>query len=210
MAGIFITLEGPDGSGKTTQIAYLRTLFEREGFTVVQTREPGGTPIADRIRSLILDPAHREMTARTEALLYMAARAQHTAELIRPALHRDAVVISDRYADSTLVYQGVARGLPQEALVWLNRFATEDLVPDLTLLLDGESGNLAQRVADRGNRDRLDSEGLEFHQRVRAGFLRLAEQNPGRFRVIDGEQPVENVRWAIEKCVMEFLRKRGR
>ena len=210
MAGIFITLEGPDGSGKTTQIAYLRTLFEREGFTVVQTREPGGTPIADRIRSLVLDPAHREMTARTEALLYMAARAQHTAELIRPALRRDAVVISDRYADSTLVYQGVARGLSQEALVWLNRFATEDLVPDLTLLLDGESGNLAQRVADRGNRDRLDSEGLEFHQQVRAGFLRLAEQNPGRFRVIDGEQPVENVRWAIEKCVMEFLRKRGR
>ena len=210
MAGIFITLEGPDGSGKTTQIAYLRTLFEREGFTVVQTREPGGTPIADRIRSLILDPAHREMTARTEALLYMAARAQHTAELIRPALRRDAVVISDRYTDSTLVYQGVARGLPQEALAWLNRFATEDLVPDLTLLLDGDSGKLAQRLADRGNRDRLDSEGLEFHQRVRAGFLRLAEQNPGRFRVIDGEQPVENVRWAIEKCVMEFLRKRGR
>ena len=209
MAGIFITLEGPDGSGKTTQIAYLRTLFEREGFTVVQTREPGGTPIADRIRSLILDPAHREITARTEALLYMAARAQHTAELIRPALHRGAVVISDRYTDSTLVYQGVARGLPQEALVWLNRFATEDLVPDLTLLLDGDSGNLAQRVADRGNRDRLDSEGLEFHQRVRAGFLRLAEQHPDRFRVIDGEQPVENVRRAIEKCVMEFLRKRG-
>ena len=209
MAGIFITLEGPDGSGKTTQIAYLRSLFEREGYTVVQTREPGGTPIADRIRSLILDPAHREMTARTEALLYMAARAQHTAELIRPALARDAVVISDRYTDSTLVYQGVARGLPQEALVWLNRFATEDLVPDLTLLLDGDSDKLAQRLADRGNRDRLDSEGLEFHQRVRAGFLRLAEQHPDRFRVIDGEQPVENVRRAIEKCVMEFLRKRG-
>lgn len=210
MAGIFITLEGPDGSGKTTQIAYLRSLFEREGYAVVQTREPGGTPIADRIRSLILDPAHREMTARTEALLYMAARAQHTAELIRPALARDAVVISDRYTDSTLVYQGVARGLPQEALVWLNRFATEDLVPDLTLLLDGDSGKLAQRLADRGNRDRLDSEGLEFHQRVRAGFLRLAEQNPDRFRVIDGEQPVENVRCSIEKCVMDFLRKRGR
>ena len=210
MAGIFITLEGPDGSGKTTQIAYLRSLFEREGYTVVQTREPGGTPIADRIRSLILDPAHREMTARTEALLYMAARAQHTAELIRPALNRDAVVISDRYTDSTLVYQGVARGLPQEALVWLNRFATEDLVPDLTLLLDGDSGKLTQRLVDRGNRDRLDSEGLEFHQQVRAGFLRLAEQNPGRFRVIDGGQPVETVRCSIEKCVMDFLRKRGR
>ena len=210
MAGIFITLEGPDGSGKTTQIAYLRSLFEREGYAVVQTREPGGTPIADRIRSLILDPAHREMTARTEALLYMAARAQHTAELIRPALRRDAVVISDRYTDSTLVYQGVARGLPQEALAWLNRFATEDLVPDLTLLLDGDSGKLTQRLVDRGNRDRLDSEGLDFHQRVRAGFLRLAEQNPGRFRVINGEQPMENVRCSIEKCVMDFLRKRGR
>ena len=209
MAGIFMTLEGPDGSGKTTQIARLRQRLENEGFVVVQTREPGGTPIADRIRALILDPAHREMTARAEALLYMAARAQHTAELIRPALARGAVVISDRYADSTLVYQGVARGLPQAELVELNRFATEGLTPDLTLLLDGDPERLAQRLTDRGNRDRLDSEGLEFHRRVREGFLRLAAQHPDRFRVIDGDRPPECVQNSIETCVLDFLQKRG-
>ena len=210
MAGIFVTIEGPDGSGKTTQIAFLVELFERSGLEVVQTREPGGTPIADRIRSLILDPAHTEMTARTEALLYMASRAQHTAELIRPALERGAAVISDRYADSSLVYQGVARGLPMDTLLWLNRFATEELVPDLTLLLDGDTDRLAQRVANRGNQDRLDCEGLQFHRLVRAGFLALAAQTPERFCVIDADRAVETVQAEIEICVMDFLQKRGR
>lgn len=210
MAGIFITIEGPDGSGKTTQMILLRELFERAGFEVVQTREPGGTPIADRIRSVILDPAHGEMTARTEALLYMASRAQHTAELIRPALERGAVVISDRYADSSLVYQGVARGLPMDSLVWLNRFATEELVPDLTLLLDGDIDRLAQRVANRGSQDRLDSEGMHFHRRVRTGFLALAAQIPARFCVIDADRAIETVQADIETCVMDFLQKRGR
>ncbi len=210
MAGIFITIEGPDGSGKTTQISLLKELFEREGFEVVQTREPGGTPIADRIRALILDPAHHEMTPRTEALLYMASRAQHTAELIRPALERGAVVISDRYSDSTLVYQGVARGLPMDSLVWLNRFATEELVPDLTLLLDGDTDRLAERVIRRGNRDRLDSEGPDFHRRVREGFIALAGQNPERVRVVDADRAVEAVYADIESCVTDFLQKRGR
>ena len=210
MKGIFITLEGPDGSGKTTQINLLRTLFEREGFAVVQTREPGGTPIADRIRALILDPLHGEMTARTEALLYMAARSQHTAELIRPALERGAVVISDRYADSTLVYQGVARGLPMEALLWLNRFATEELGPDLTLLLTGDTDRLVQRLDKRGCKDRLDNEGLQFHRQVREGFLALAAQNSQRFRVIDADRSIEAVQADIESHVMEFLQKRGR
>ena len=202
-------MEGPDGSGKTTQIARMGTLLARTGVEVVQTREPGGTPLADRIRALILDQAHVEMTARTEALLYLAARAQHTAELIRPALERGAVVISDRYTDSTLVYQGVARRLPMDSLIWLNRFATEELVPDLTLLLDGDTERLGQRIASRGNQDRLDSEDLDFHQRVREGFLLLAAQNPGRFRVIDADRAVESVQADIESCVMDFLRKRG-
>jgi len=184
-------------------------MFEQMGLEVVQTREPGGTPIADEIRSLILDPVHREMTARAEALLYMASRAQHTAELIRPALERGAVVISDRYTDSTLVYQGVARGLPMESLIWLNRFATEDLVPDLTLLLDGATDRLVQRVAHRGNKDRLDCEGKEFHRRVREGFLALAAQTPERFCVIDADRTIETVQADIESCVKDFLQKRG-
>ena len=203
-------MEGPDGSGKTTQISLLAKVLTSEGREVVQTREPGGTPLADRIRVLVLDPAHDKMTARTEALLYMAARAQHTAELIRPAMERGAVVISDRYADSTLVYQGVARGLPLDSLIWLNRFATEELTPDLTLLLDGNTDCLAQRVTSRGNKDRLDNEDPEFHRKVREGFLLLAAQNPERFRVIDADRTVESIQLDIQRCVQEFLQKRGR
>lgn len=210
MAGILITMEGPDGSGKTTQISLLAKVLTSEGREVVQTREPGGTPLADRIRVLVLDPAHDKMTARTEALLYMAARAQHTAELIRPAMERGAVVISDRYADSTLVYQGVARGLPLDSLIWLNRFATEELTPDLTLLLDGDTDCLAQRVTSRGNKDRLENEDPEFHRKVREGFLLLAAQNPERFRVIDADRTVESIQLDIQRCVQEFLQKRGR
>ena len=203
-------MEGPDGSGKTTQISLLAKVLTSEGREVVQTREPGGTPLADRIRVLVLDPAHDKMTARTEALLYMAARAQHTAELIRPAMERGAVVISDRYADSTLVYQGVARGLPLDSLIWLNRFATEELTPDLTLLLDGDTDCLVQRVTSRGNKDRLDNEDPEFHRKVREGFLLLAAQNPERFRVIDADRTVESIQLDIQRCVQEFLQKRGR
>ena len=210
MAGILITMEGPDGSGKTTQIALLAKVLTKAGLEVVQTREPGGTPLADRIRALVLDPAHDKMTARTEALLYMAARAQHTAELIRPAMDRGAVVISDRYADSTLVYQGIARGLPMDSLIWLNRFATEELTPDLTLLLDCDTECLARRVANRGNQDRLEKEDPEFHRKVREGFLLLAAQNPDRFRVIDADRTVESIQKEIQRCVQEFLQKRGR
>ncbi|MHC1759803.1 MAG: dTMP kinase [Negativicutes bacterium] len=210
MAGIFITMEGPDGSGKTTQIALLAKVLTRAGLEVVQTREPGGTPLADRIRELVLDPAHDKMAARTEALLYMAARAQHTAELIRPAMERGAVVISDRYTDSSLVYQGVARGLPIDSLIWLNRFATEELTPDLTLLLDGDTDCLVQRVASRGNKDRLDNEDAEFHRKVREGFLLLAAQNPDRFCVIDADRTVKSIQMDIQRCVLEFLQKRGR
>ncbi len=210
MAGLFITIEGPDGSGKSTQMVRLCQLLEQLGFSVVQTREPGGTVIADKIRGLLLDPMHCEMTSRTEALLYMAARAQHTAQLIRPALAAGAVVISDRFADSSLVYQGVARGLSQVDLAWLNRFAAEGLTPDLTLLLDGSVERLAERLAERGNRDRLDSEGVAFHQRVRQGFLELAASEPGRIRVIEADRDVESVWTDIKACVMDFLMKRGR
>jgi len=202
-------MEGPDGSGKTTQITLLAKVLAKSGLEVVQTREPGGTPLADRIRALVLDPAHDKMTARTEALLYMAARAQHTAELIRPAMERGAVVISDRYTDSTLVYQGVARGLPMDSLAWLNRFATEGLTPDLTLLLDGDTDCLARRVASRGNKDRLDKEDLEFHRKVREGFAAGGAES-GPFCVIDANRTVKSIQVDIQRCVLEFLQKRGR
>lgn len=203
-------MEGPDGSGKSTQMARLCSLLEQKGFIVVQTREPGGTAIADKIRTLLLDPAHREMTPRAEAMLYMAARAQHSAELIRPALSGGAVVVSDRFADSSLVYQGAARGLPLDELTWLNRFATEGLMPDLTLLLDGAVERLASRVADRGNQDRLDREDISFHQRVRTGFLDLARLDPQRIQVVDADRDIESVWTDIKACVIDFLMKRGR
>lgn len=191
-------------------MARLCSLLEQKGFVVVQTREPGGTAIADKIRTLLLDPAHREMTPRAEAMLYMAARAQHSAERIRPALSGGAVVVSDRYADSSLVYQGAARGLPLAELAWLNQFATEGLTPDLTLLLDGAVERLASRVADRGNQDRLDREELSFHQRVRTGFLELAKLEPQRIHVVDADRDIELVWTDIKACVIEFLMKRGR
>ena len=173
MTGFFISVEGPDGAGKTTQMDLLAGWLSRQGLEVVRTREPGGTVIADKIRALLLDPAHREMTPRAEALLYMAARAQHTAQLIRPAMQRGAAVVSDRYADSTLVYQGVARGLSRADLACLNGFATEALTPDLTLLLDGDVERLSARISRRGEQDRMESESLEFHRQVRQGFLAL-------------------------------------
>lgn len=202
-------MEGPDGAGKTTQLGLLCKWIRQTGLEVVRTREPGGTPIADKVRTLLLDPDHGEMTARTEALLYMAARAQHTAELIRPALERGAAVISDRYSDSTLVYQGVARGLAMSDLVWLNRFATDGLAPDITLLLDGDVEKLSARVARRGIQDRLESENLDFHRKVRQGFLTLAKEAPERIKVIDADRPVDAVWATIEICVQNFLEKRG-
>lgn len=203
-------MEGLDGSGKTTQIKLLRSRLEQDGYEVVETREPGGTPIGDKIRELLLDPGNHAMTAKTEALLYSASRAQHTEELIRPALLRGAVVISDRYTDSTMIYQGIARGLSWVDLSWTNQFATDNLDPDLTLLLDGKPEKMESRLAKRGNKDRLDSAGLEFHQKVQKGYLAFAASQSDRIKVIDANRSVKKV-WAdVDACVTEFLTKRGR
>ncbi|WFR63686.1 dTMP kinase [Paenibacillus amylolyticus] len=193
--GKFITLEGGEGSGKTTMIGRIGSYFEERGIPYVVTREPGGIEIAEKIRSIILDPLHTAMDARTEALLYAAARSQHLAEKVEPALRAGKTVICDRFVDSSLVYQGYARGLGIENVWAINRFAIGDLMPDVTLYLDIEPEVGLARIDAHDGREvnRLDLENLEFHRKVREGYFLLKEQFPERFRVIDASMKQEEV-----------------
>lgn len=209
MAGIFISLEGPDGAGKTTQLNLLAEHLKKRGFIVRCTREPGGTAIGDKIRALLLDPAHGEMAARTEALLYMAARAQHVAEVIAPALARGEAVLSDRYADSTIVYQGAARRLAMAELTATNLFATGGVMPALTILLDGDGDLLGGRRVGRGSADRIEDEGEPFQKLVRQGFRELAAAEPERIRTVAAAGSVAEVHRQVVAVVEEFLYRRG-
>ncbi|KAA8756826.1 MULTISPECIES: dTMP kinase [Paenibacillus] len=193
--GKFITLEGGEGSGKTTMIGRIGSYFEERGIPYVVTREPGGIEIAEKIRSIILDPLHTAMDARTEALLYAAARSQHLAEKVEPALRAGKAVICDRFVDSSLVYQGYARGLGIENVWAINRFAIGDLMPDVTLYLDIEPEVGLARIDSHDGREvnRLDLENLEFHRKVREGYFLLKEQFPERIRVIDASMKQEDV-----------------
>lgn len=193
--GKFITLEGGEGSGKTTMIGRIGSYFEERGIPYVVTREPGGIEIAEKIRSIILDPLHTAMDARTEALLYAAARSQHLAEKVEPALRAGKTVICDRFVDSSLVYQGYARGLGIENVWAINRFAIGDLMPDVTLYLDIEPEVGLARIDAHDGREvnRLDLENLEFHRKVREGYFLLKEQFPERIRVIDASMKQEEV-----------------
>lgn len=192
--GYFITLEGPDGSGKTTQAHLLRERLASLGYSVILTREPGGTQIGDQIRTVLHDKRNTEMTARAEILLYSASRAQHVAQIILPALIAGEVVISDRFADSTLAYQGYGRGLDLQSLYAITEFATRGLVPNLTLYLDIASELGLRRRRQSGEEwNRLDAEALDFHRRTRAGYLELAGVNPERWVVIDASQAVSHV-----------------
>jgi dTMP kinase len=203
---VFITLEGPDGSGKTTQAHLLAEWLREQGYEISLTREPGGTEIGDQIRQVLHDPHNTAMDARTEILLYSASRAQHVAQLIRPALAEGKVVVSDRYYDSTLAYQGYGRGLDLETLRAITAFATGGLRPDLTLYLDIPPEEGLQRKQAGGDEwNRLDAEALEFHQRVRAGYLELVRQEPDRWAVIDAARPVEEVQAEIRAQVQVRL-----
>jgi dTMP kinase len=203
---MFITFEGPDGSGKTTQARLLAEWLRDQSYDVILTREPGGTDIGDQIRAVLHDPQNVAMDARAEILLYSASRAQHVAQLIRPALAAGKIVISDRYADSTLAYQGYGRELDMEALRTITHFATGGLTPDLTLYLDimPEAG-LQRRQVGGGEWNRLDAETLEFHQRVQAGYRVLARQESERWAVIDGERSVEEVQAELRVYVQARL-----
>lgn len=205
MNGLFITLEGVEGCGKTTQITRLADYLRGKGREVVCTREPGGTPVAEKIRALLLDPAHKEISPTTELLLYEAARAQHVDELIRPALDAGKVVVCDRFADSTTAYQGAGRGLSAEAVTPLHALATGGLWPDLTVVLDLAAEEGLRRAGHVGPSDRLEQEPLEFHERVRAGFLEIAEREPYRVKIVDATQSPDEVAQAIQALVEPLL-----
>jgi dTMP kinase len=206
MHGLFITFEGIEGCGKSTQSRILTDTLRSLGHTVLHTREPGGPAISEKIRTLLLDPNHPEMVDRTELLLYMASRAQHVDEWIRPALDRNEIVICDRYVDSSLAYQGGARGLGAKAVRALARFATNNLVPDATILLDIPAEEGLRRIACK-TPDRLEAEALPFHRRVRATFLRVAKHEPGRFYVVDSLQSIDGVRDSILEIILPMLKR---
>lgn len=189
--GLFIAFEGGDGAGKSTQASLLTEALELAGRRVVRTREPGGTPVGEKLRGLVLEHGHGDIDPRTEALIFAASRAAHVQQVIRPALERGDVVVCDRYIDSSVAYQGAGRALGQDSVRGINEWATEGLVPDLTVLLDVDPGaGRSRRTASADAEDRLESEPDEFHGSIRNAFLTLAEQSPDRYLVLDAGLPV--------------------
>ncbi|MCZ2404161.1 dTMP kinase [Paenarthrobacter sp. Z7-10] len=192
--GLFIAFEGGDGAGKSTQSALLTDSLRALGRTVVSTREPGGTPIGERLRALVLDHGHGEIDPRSEALIFAAARAAHASQVIRPALRRNEVVLTDRYIDSSVAYQGAGRSLGEDRVLSLNEWATDGLRPDLTVLLDvPPAEGRDRRTAGDGSEDRLESEPDDFHARIRRTFLDLAAADPDRYLVLDARRAVEEL-----------------
>ncbi|UCD79552.1 MAG: dTMP kinase [Desulfobacterales bacterium] len=209
---MFISLEGIEGCGKTTQIRQLSAYFEERGHPYIVTREPGGTAIGEKIRSILLDPASKDMVPTAELLLYMADRAQHINELIRPCLDQGKYVLCDRYFDATVVYQGFARGLDIRFILDLHRIIFQDLKPDLTLLLDLPPRIGLERAwheLDSGGRSgtesRFEEETINFHEKVRQGYLELARLEPKRFKVIDASGKIDEVQSDIRNVLSAFI-----
>jgi dTMP kinase len=211
MKGVFITFEGIEGSGKSTQAVLLAKYLTMHAKAVTLTREPGGTAAGDQIRKILLDPANKALAPRAELLLYAAARAQHLEELIRPELKAGKIVLCDRFSDATLAYQGYGRGLDEEMIRALDGMVTAGLRPDLTVLLDIEAAAGLARARGRNSsrgleaEARFENEELAFHERVRQGYLALAKQEPGRFRVIDAARTPEEIQSGIRKIIDEIL-----
>ena len=205
MTGYFIAFEGGEGAGKSTQEGLLAAHLAESGLAIVRTREPGGTPASEAIRSVVLDPEFTGLDARAEALLFAAARGEHVARVIRPALERGDVVICDRYIDSSVAYQGVGRDLGIETIRDLSFWSTQNCVPDLTIVLDIDPALGLSRVA---NPDRMEAEPIEFHRSVRQGFLSLAAADPDRYLVIDAQQSIDQIAAAIRTRVDSQLGSR--
>jgi dTMP kinase len=202
MSGLFITLEGVDGAGKSSHLAWLEDWFKARGHRVRMTREPGGTPIGERLRELVL---HEPMHPETEALIMFAARREHIEQVIRPALAAGEVVISDRFTDASFAYQCGGRGLPEARLAVLEAWVHADLNPNLTLLFDLSPEIAAQRLASARAPDKFEREKSDFHTRVRAAYLRRAEQFPQRIRVIDGSRSIDAVRLQLTAVLASSL-----
>ncbi|MNO43930.1 Thymidylate kinase [compost metagenome] len=207
--GFFITLEGGDGSGKTTVLGRVAAYLQNHSMPYLITREPGGIEIAEKIRSIILDPSHTAMDARTEALLYAASRSQHLAEVVEPALKEGLTVLCDRFVDSSLVYQGYARGLGIEEVRSINQFATGGRMPDLTFYLDVDPEVGLSRIAANQDREvnRLDLESLAFHQKVREGYRLVVESDPQRIVVLDANRPIHMVEQDIVRTLKDRILK---
>ncbi len=213
MAGTFITFEGIDGCGKSTQLRLLASELRMRGLEVVTTREPGGTPLGKRLRSVLLDP-QIEVDPLAELLLFAADRAQHVRTLLRPAIEEGDVVLSDRYADATAAYQGAGRSFTPELIARVIEIATSGLKPDLTLIFDLPVAECLmrtrRRTEDDSKTDRLDAEDADFHTRVRNAYLAMADAEPDRFRVINATGSVSETHGRVMEVVMPFLERRGR
>lgn len=203
-AGLFVAFEGGDGAGKSTQVTLLTQALTRAGHTVLRTREPGGTPIGEKLRSLVLDHGQGDIDAKTETLIFAAARAAHAEQVIRPALNRGEIVISDRYIDSSIAYQGVGRTLGAAEVQHLNEWATTKLWPKLTVLLDVSPTEGRNRRAP-GTEDRMESESDQFHDNIRTAFLDRAKTHPQRYLVLDAKRPVEELAQIIQNRIMALL-----
>ncbi|WP_078578607.1 dTMP kinase [Salipaludibacillus agaradhaerens] len=207
MSGLFITFEGGEGAGKSTVLSRINERLVKEGYNVLATREPGGSLIAEKIRQVILDPVHTEMDSRTEALLYAAARRQHLVETVLPHLKKGGLVLCDRFVDSSLVYQGVARGIGVDDVRNINLFATEGKLPDLTLFFDVVPEIGLARITNHDGREfnRLDRESLKFHEQVRGAYHQLHKQEPERIRMVDASHPLEKVMVETWEEIKQFI-----
>lgn len=209
MSGLFISMEGTDGAGKTTQINMLRDYLLDKGYNVVCTREPGGTDIGEKIREIILDKNNEKMCNMTEALLYAAARAQHINEVIQPVLNDGGVVISDRFLDSNLVYQGFARSMGERLIKNINKYAVGDLEPDITFFLKLKPEDGIKRKREQAELDRMELESFNFHQRVYDGYVSLSRKNKDRIKTVDATRSVEDIHRIIVHLVEKFIESRS-
>ena len=208
--GCFITLEGGEGVGKSTNLAFVAGLLERAGLDVLRTREPGGTPLAERVREIIVSPSGEAVPPIAELLLIFAARSLHVEGCIRPALAAGRWVLCDRFTDASYAYQGAGRALGESPVRWLETQVQGDLRPHLTLLLDADPVVGLARAGARGTADRFEQERLEFFRRVRAGYLARAEAEPGRFRIVDASRSLEKVRHDLSQHIRKFLQDHGK